>query len=74
MGLCVPIAWKITQTEVWVGVSDLCHIPRPMSDLTEQYGPIQGQIFIVTPAPLPGSPIFCGLGLKKAKFFFLLIC
>ena len=42
------MAWKITRTEAWVRVSDpeLHHAFRPMSHQAEQYGPIQGQIFI----------------------------
>ena len=42
------VAWKITRTEAWVRVGDpeLHHSLRRMSHQTEQYGPIQGQIFI----------------------------
>lgn len=76
LGLGIPIGWKTTRMEAWVrvGARGLHYTLSPVSHLTEQYGPIQGQIFIVTPAPLRGSPICCGLGSKKAKFFFLLIC
>jgi len=46
--LGLPVAWKITRTEAWVRVGDpeLHHAFRPMSEQTEQYGPIRSRIHI----------------------------